>query len=335
MILIDAVFVNNGGGKVLLDYLIESLEQTEIKVFYLLDNRIINKHPLVKEKNQILFIKANLIARHQFYRSHRETFSKILCFGNLPPSMRLSAEVFTYFHQPLFINIPMEVSWMNKFKIKSKMFILNKFKNNTNKWLVQSNNVKIGLCNKYKLKEKSIILMPFYPPMPRTNDVIRKKNKFVYISNLAIHKNHQRLIKAFCCFYDRFKLGELGLTICESATLEINALNSLQKKGYPITNYGFIKREKLADIFASSEYLIFPSLAESFGLGIVEAIESGCKIIGADLAYTYEICQPSLTFDPMSINDLEYAFIRASTENLPPTIKIINNKIKNLVKLLD
>ena len=46
--------------------------------------------------------------------------------------------------------------------------------------------------------------------------------------------------------------------------------------------------------YLSSEFLMFPSLTESFGLGLIEAIECGCKVIGADLPYTYEVCEPHL-----------------------------------------
>ena len=36
MILFDAVFINNGGGKILLDYLIDEIEKQNIELTYLL-----------------------------------------------------------------------------------------------------------------------------------------------------------------------------------------------------------------------------------------------------------------------------------------------------------
>lgn len=334
MILLDAIYINNSGGKVLLDYLIENLERKEIDVYYLLDDRIVNNHPVIRATNQVTYLKAGLMARHKFYKANLKRFSKILSFGNLPPSVRPTIEVFTYFHQPLFIEIPKSISLVNKFKINLKMQILNLIKKNTDKWLVQSENVKVMLCKKYNLKKESVILMPFYPPLPSVNQIVREKNKFVYISNVGVHKNHQRLIEGFCKFYDKYKIGELGLTISTEATLEIELIKSLQKKNYPITNYGFIERNKLSEIYASSEYLIFPSLAESFGLGIVEAIESGCKVIGANLDYTFAICEPSIVFDPLSVEGIELAFEKAVSENVKPTIKKVNNEIENLIGLI-
>ena len=49
MLLIDAIYINTGGGKILLDYLIEELEKTDKQIFYLLDKRI------QKENLQMLY----------------------------------------------------------------------------------------------------------------------------------------------------------------------------------------------------------------------------------------------------------------------------------------
>ena len=44
MILIDAVYINESGGKVLFDYLIEQMERQNLSIFYLIDKRIENNH---------------------------------------------------------------------------------------------------------------------------------------------------------------------------------------------------------------------------------------------------------------------------------------------------
>ena len=104
--------------------------------------------------------------------------------------------------------------------------------------------------------------------------------------------------------------------------------------GYPILNVGFIDRQKLVELYLSHEYLIFPSLSESFGLGLVEAIDCGCKVIVSDLSYAYEVCKPSLTFDPYNIKSIENAILTAIDGNLPHSEKIISNDIEQLISLL-
>ena len=333
-LLIDALYINISGGKVLLDYLIECLENTNLEIFYLFDQRIVNKHPKIKDGNKVTYLKAGLLSRARFYRTNSESFYKIFCFGNLPPLQNCAVESLTYFHQTLFIEIPESISILDKVIINFKMMILNKLKGNTTKWIVQSESIKMGLCKKYKLEKESVIVLPFYPPLPAFNKFSKIDNSFVYISNVGPHKNHDRLIEGFCNFYDKYKIGDLGLTIGDDYTSEISLISNLKKKGYPITNYGFIERDRLAEIYSKAEYLIFPSLAESFGLGIVEAIDSGCKVIGANLPYTFEICDPSIIFEPLSVESIELAFTQAIKKEPKPTVKKVTNQIENLINLL-
>lgn len=56
MVLIDALYINNGGGKILLDYLVCELEKSGKEVFYLLDKRVENKVPEIKT-NKVAFLK--------------------------------------------------------------------------------------------------------------------------------------------------------------------------------------------------------------------------------------------------------------------------------------
>lgn len=334
MVLLDAIYINNSGGKVLLDYLIENLEASGMHVHYLLDSRVFQNHPKINPGNDVTYLKSGLMSRHAFYKKNGNKFSKVLCFGNLPPSLKLNAKVSTYFHQQLFIKIPDDISLINKITIGIKMMVLHCIKKNTDRWIVQSENVRNGLSEKYNLKKETVQVIPFFPPLPPVDHVIKNKYKFVYISNVGTHKNHQRLIEGFCKFYDKFKIGELGLTISENATFEVGLIKSLQQRGYPIINFGFIGRNELSEIYASSEFLVFPSLSESFGLGLVEAIDSGCKVIGADLPYTYAVCQPSITFNPFSVDEIAEAFEKSLKPDIKPTIAKVHNQIEILIKLL-
>ena len=45
MRVLDALYINSGGGKVLLDYLIKNILSKEIDFFFLLDNRVKGCYP--------------------------------------------------------------------------------------------------------------------------------------------------------------------------------------------------------------------------------------------------------------------------------------------------
>lgn len=334
MILIDSVYINDGGGLVLLKYLISVFEKSNIKVFYLLDARTKNifDHDIGCGR---VFVTNSISDRKTFYKKNKENFESILCFGNVPPPLRLTVPVYVYFHQPLFLRIPNEFSFKNKCIYLTKQFVLNFYKKNANFWLVQSEYIQKSLAKKYlKGNSDAVKILPFYPELDFSiDDVEREMNAFLYVSNVAPHKNHERLIEAFCNAYDKTKSGRLILTI----PLKSESLCALIKlkieKGYPIKNVGFVNRIHLINLYKSCEYLIFPSLAESFGLGLAEAIDGGCKVLAADLPYTYEVCKPSFTFNPYVTENIENAIIKAVIGKLPYSQKNISNDVNQLISL--
>lgn len=334
MLLLDSLYINNSGGKILLDYLVETFEANKVPVFYLFDERCKGDFPMVPNRRKV-FMKATLINRHSFYKSKKKKFSRVFSFGNLSPTIRLDVPVYTYFHQPLFLDVPESVSFLDKAKVKVKTMVLNALKSNTNIWFVQSEHIKKRLVSKYNIKEDNVILMPFYPPLGNSKkDYKRQKDGFVYISNGGPHKNHHNLISAFCNHFDKNKKGSLHITISEKFPELLKLIKTKINQGYPIINHGFINREDLMEIYQSNEYLIYPSLAESFGLGLVEAIENGCKVIGADLPYTYAVCKPSLVFDPLDPCDIERALFNSQLSKVPETEQLVFNEIHKLLSSL-
>lgn len=335
MLLVDSVFINNGGGLVLLKNLVDFLNSQFKDIYYLFDKRTEAVFQEIPVKNK-KFIFNSMLERHFFYQNNKDKFDKVICFGNLPPTIRLKAKVLVYFHQPLFLETPKGFSFKNKFIYAMKQNILNCIKNNADIWLVQSENVKLEFSKKYLSgRAEKIVKLPFYPELNFScYNMNRAKDSFLYVSNSSPHKNHYRLIESFCLSYDEVYKGSLTVTVPYT---DLNLCAFIQKKidlGYPIKNVGFIDREKLTKLYLSHEYFIFPSLAESFGLGLAEAIDGGCKIIASDLSYTYEVCQPSLVFDPISIDSIQSAIVTAIQNELPYTQKLIENDLSKIMQLL-
>ena len=336
MLLIDAIYINDGGGKVLLDYLIEGIESTDVECLYLLDNRIKNNHPSIKSSNLSLYIKSGLWRRLRFYRKHKSSFSKVFCMGNLPPNVKIEAEVITYFHSPLYLETPVELSLSERIKYILKRLVLKRFDRNTDLWLVQTEIMKRNFGEKFNINNTKVSLMPFYPPFDECSmDVAREDNTFLFVSNATAHKNHGRLVEAFCIFFDEYKIGKLILTVSKEYEQVVNLIDEKIAEGYPVVNVGFVGREHVKKLYLSSQYLIFPSVAESFGLGLVEAIDNGCKVIGADLPYTYAVCEPSIVFDPYKVESIICAFKQSLYEDVEISTSLINDEVAELISLLN
>lgn len=334
MILIDALHINSSGGKILLDYLIDNLEKTNLPVFYLLDKRVEGNTPTIKKQNKVVYMQASLSTRKQFYKSHKNHFKKVLCFGNLAPSSRTTAQVYTYFHQQLYIQLPSDSSVKLKFSFFLKKIIFRSLIKNTDYWMVQTDLINSNFGKAFDVNKDKVLTMPFYPELKSTENFETKKHTYLYVSNGSAHKNHMRLINAFCSFFDEYKKGELILTVGEENTELLSLLQEKKEKKYPITNLGFIPRQQLAKVYQESEYMIYPSLAESFGLGLVEAIENGCKILAADLPYTHAVCEPSLLFDPLDEKSIFQTLSLSLQQTTKPSVSKVYNKIDELISLL-
>jgi len=334
MILLDSLYINNSGGKILLDYLVEMLEDNNVSVYYLFDDRCKSDYYNIPVERKI-FLKATLVNRYKFYKKNKDKFDKVFCFGNLGPPISLNMPVYTYFHQSMYLNIPKELNYYQRFVLKIKSEIFEYLLNNTDFLIVQSNLMKERVNKKFKLSKDRILTIPFYQENNLKSGVTRIKDSFIYVSGGGAHKNHKRLIEAFCAFYDKTKKGKLIITIGDNFSELLDVIILLQQKGYPIINIGFVTREDLIQYYYASEYLIFPSLEESFGLGIAEAIDGGCKVIGANLPYIYEVCRPSIIFNPTDIKDIERAFYNAIEKKEQKTEKKIYNQIDELLNILN
>jgi glycosyltransferase involved in cell wall biosynthesis len=336
MLLIDALYINNGGGKVLLDYLVQKLVDHNVEAFYLFDERCLNDFEYIPS-DQKEYLKASLSNRRTFYKNNFQKFTKVFCFGNLPPTLELNIPVYTYLQQTLYLDVPKEFSISQKLLLKIKSLVFSKLLKNTSFLMVQSNLMKDGFLKKYKFNSNNVLILPFYPNEDlKDEEQNREIDSYIYVSAGSPHKNHLRLLNAFCKFYDETKRGKLYVTVDSDIFISLGEL--IQQKinqGYPIVNLGFIKREQLIEQYNKTEYLVFPSLEESFGLGIVEAIECGCKVIGANLPYMFQVCEPSITFDPLEENSIYLALVESIKNNVHSTQQIIKNEINQLIKLLN
>ena len=336
-ILIDACFVNHGGGRTLLNYLIDKFEGTSLNITYLLDYRIKNNHSKISKSNKVIFIKNSIVHRHFFLLKEKNSYDKVLCFGNVPPTTKIKATVYTYFHQLLYLENTFSNGVFSGLSRKLKIFIISIFSGNTDYWLVQTENVKTLLLNRIKTKTNNILCMPFYflKEPRKSNRKFNRFNKLLYVSATDDkYKNHEILIDGFILAYEKLKDIQLHLTL-DSPRPEIKSrLDFCLNKGIPVINHGLVNEEKLNELYFGSEYVIFPSLTESFGLPIIEGINYGCKIIASDRKYVDQICIPSLKFNPLDKYDIAEKIIKTNEMDVPKSKLLVKDEADKILDLL-
>ncbi len=334
MLLIDSVYVNTGGGLVLLDLLLKEMVETRASMTLIYDKRVSLKY-LDKWLNGTCIMGialSNELDRYRWYRANAEIITKIFCFGNVPPPIFINACVYVYFHQPNFVYIPKQYSFWRRCHVRLKMGYINYLSKNVTSWFVQTEYIKKGLQVRHRFND--VRILPFFENLEPIGSN-KLPNTFIYISSGAIHKNHLNLLKAFKLYFRDFGVGKLYLTIDrESFPFLAESIDRLVEEGIPVENLGNVERTELMRIADEIETFIFPSLNESFGLGLVEGLQLGARIVASDLAYTHEVVIADELFDPYSVKSIYDAMVRNSKRVTTNSRIVIRNDMDLLIKKL-
>ncbi len=334
MVLIDALYINKGGGAVLLQYLIETIMAHDRKddFFFLLDPRF--EKPAVLASNYTV-VNNKMSDRIKFYKQHKNDYKKVFCFANTPPPVKLAVPVYTYLHNQKLLEAPRKKLNRKYWKIYLKYLAVKLYNKHTDYYIVQTPHMVAELTG-LGLKDKAHCLMlPFYddrkykvahPPFSQ-----RVKDEFVFISNPSPQKNYPTLFDAWEHLLGKGYTPKLHVTIDDTAPQLIARMDALVTKGARITNHVYVEPREL---YFNCPFLIFPSVVESFGLPLIEAVDSGMKILASDLAYVHDVVVPSATFQPLDKTSIADAVIKALETELPFPKLVTKNEIDRLVSLL-
>lgn len=336
-ILIDGLYINQGGGLHLLKYLVSKLEETGVDFFLLADTRCIGYFKNVK---LIQFLPATLKRRKRFYLQHKESFNCVFCFANLPPQIKLSVPVYTYFHNINLLTLKESLgitSWIKQY-LKRLFFRL--YKGNTNYWIVQTSNTAKELQSRLREDRSKVLEMPFYELPKGLLDLPlvapkESRNDYVFIGDYYDGaKGHNELLDAWASLYSKGVRLTLHLTIDFSQNKICKRIEDMVERGVPIINHGAIPFTEVIKLYAISKASIYPSHNESLGLGIIESISAGCDLIGADLPFLHSICYPSNLFEPYSANSIAKAVLEYEKGIAKPAGIKIHNCIDELIELI-
>jgi len=315
MILIDALFINKGGGAVLLKYLIEKIlsHPQRSQFFFLLDPRF--EKPAALDENFVV-INNNMIARTKF-------------------PVKLTVPVYTYFHNQKLLESSKQKFKRQYFKPYLKYLFVKRYNANTVYYIVQTPHMAEAIT-RLGLKDYSHCLtIPFYDDrkyvVPHSPFSERVKDEFVFIANPSPQKNYPKLLDAWEYLLEKGSIPKLHVTIDDTAPQLLARITSLNSRGARIANH---QSPDIAELYVKCPYLIFPSVMESFGLPLIEAVDSGMKVLASSLPYVLDVITPSLTFDPYDKISISDAVIKALRDDLPfPKIRTVN-EVDRLVELL-
>ena len=320
---ISAAGVHVGGGLVLLRALLGVARGRVSDGAF--DSRVRDRLPGLFDGIDCEFVVPSLAARAAAARRlalRMPADSVLLCFNSLPPPVRSKAKVVVFVQAPHFARINQDARYAPKTRLRltyeNLWFSL--FERNADEFWVQTEGMRRALLARLRFGAP-VRVVPFADDellalddgafaapaaaMPRF-----KAHKFLYPADDVGHKNHRRLLAAWQELAGAGNAPELILTLTEE---QVTALlePGVTPAALNVRCIGPIPREKVLDLLRDGVALIFPSLAETFGLPLVEAARLGAPIVASERDFVRDVCDPVVTFDPMSSVSIARAVMRA------------------------
>ena len=167
--------------------------------------------------------------------------------------------------------------------------------------VVQSPSMAQAVSEAFRVHERKIVVLPPSPPAldaSASRRVVERSDAFrlLYIGSDAVYKNIGVIGKAAAL------LTSSGTPVEIAATLAPD--HELCRAGI-VRSLGYLGRDDLAAELRGADALIMPSLAETIGLPMLEAMAAGVPVVAADRGYAHDLCgDAALYFDPLDAEAL-------------------------------
>jgi len=331
MIIIEASHISFGGGLELLKLIINHLEEKQIEAHvYLGYPKVFD---LFTRKN-LSFVKFEQTTNLNTIVRYFKRRNGVLFFCNLPPFRKNRFSV-TYFHNVLLLkkSDSLKITPLH-IKLRLYYYWVKYFSSKTTYVACQTLAVKDLIEKRNQL---DIRIIPFFEKFDTSGN--SDKYDFCYICSPEEHKNLPVFFEAVSLVGKRMKLS-IAVTLEETIKSEpyLELLNYVNDSlGYKaIINVGFISKKEIKQLYCDSKSLIFPSIKESFGLPLIEAVMSNTLVLASDLPYTHQILNNPVLFNPldkMEISIVMENLLKGKYSTIEQSLKI-ESKIDELIDLL-
>jgi|GEM_PF-2848516 len=224
----------------------------------------------------------------------------LLILGDFP--LRVSCNQLLLLHNPHLV----DKSSVNSF-FKFHRFVFNLNHKFVDKCIVQTDIMKSKLVYMYPhfSNMTTSILMPvneLYLNQSNRFNNNSEKTVFFYPASFYKHKNHKIIDTLLNEIYRKDINLVFNLTITET---EYNSLNTINEFNHYINFLGSINQSQVIIEYQNCDALFFPSIDETYGLPLIEAMNMGKLILCADMPYARFLCEnEAVYFNPNNAESL-------------------------------
>lgn len=320
-VFIHATNVHQGGGRSLLDALLKGLH-ANAEFVLILDDRM--PLPMNMAQNvQIKRVRPSVVQRFLAECWLAQTVAPediVFCFGNLPPLFKLHANTVVFVQNRYLID---DVK-LNGFPLKVRLRLtmerlwLSIKRANASEFIVQTPTMKrlleIKMRGRVPVRVRPFVAEPngYARSVPQPEVPKENNSDFVYVASGEPHKNHRRLIEAWCVLAEEGLFPSLCVTLDESRFAELcREIEVMRKRhGLKVKNVGGLAHQAVLALYKAAGAAIYPSTFESFGLPLIEARQANLPVLASELDYVRDVLDPEQTFDPESANSIAKAVKR-------------------------
>ncbi|MCK5116050.1 MAG: glycosyltransferase family 4 protein [Candidatus Aegiribacteria sp.] len=155
-----------------------------------------------------------------------------------------------------------------------------------------------------------------FKPVAPDEDFLRKYDLskysyFLFVGRVDPRKNLSKLLEAYSLIAEDTRRENHLVLILSGASIDkeiFHAENEIFLKDPSVHTIEGISEDDLIQLYSSAAAFVFPSLAEGFGLPVVEAMQCGCPVITSNASCLPEIAgDAALLVDPHNAKEIASA----------------------------
>jgi len=333
-ILIDATTARDGGGKTFVRHMLPALARQKRGHQYSVLLSSIYQTELISELNTAIsciecklpvnpFFRGYSLQRHVPYLVRKYAFNLLFTVAELgcmrPPCPHVVMVQNHKFFTPLSVHASLSARLRLAFRQFMRKPLVYRMLKNADHVVFVSESIRKAVRSSTPLFLNNTTVVPHgidksFFDCASSDSSWLKAPYILYVAALSRHKNIETLLRAFPLISQA--QPKMRLVIAGSTNDEhyLNLLLSMVRSlsiAHKVDFIGSVEYTKLPALYRGACAFVFPSLLESFGLPLLEAMACGTPVIASNLSVCREVCEDAaLYFEPCDEKQLANTLIR-------------------------